>query len=102
MRNLSPQRLFVQALHVTFRQDLDGAFHVNLDEVLDRSPHLIADRAVRRDGRRTGDYTVAGEQRANKPDPPDIEMAIFLAEAEALGKVRANDVAVQKLHLGAG
>ncbi len=60
---------------------------------------FVADRLVRAD--RTADRrdAVAREQVRHEPDPPDVRVAVLLAEPETLAEVLSDDVAVEDLRL---
>ena len=51
--------------------------------------------AVGRDGGHDHRGPVAGEPRCDPADPLDVRVAVLLGEAEALGEMRAHDVAVE-------
>jgi len=52
-----------------------------------------------RDGRGDHGHVVAGEQIGDERDPADVGVPVLLREAEALGEVLADDVAVEYLEL---
>ena len=66
-----------------------------------RCPDAPAHFAIRRDGGRDGDHAVARKQLADESDAADIFIAVLAAEAQAFGKMRPHDVAVEQLHLRA-
>src|SRR5205807_1932344 len=42
-------------------------------------------------------YPIAGEQLGDEADPPDVDVAVLLREAETLGQVLPHDVAIEQL-----
>jgi hypothetical protein len=72
---------------------------VDLHEVLDHGPALVARVAVGADGADDRGDAVAGEQVRDEPDPKDVRVAVLAGEPEPLRQVRANHVAVQQLDL---
>src|SRR5690606_25650318 len=67
---------------------------------VDGRADFVANGLVRGDRGGHGDHAVARQQAANEADATNVGVAVFLAEAESLGEVRANDVAVENLNLG--
>src|SRR5207244_10642260 len=55
--------------------------------------------AVRADRGAHGDAAMANDLRGYEPDAPNVRIAVFLAEAEPLRKMRANDIAVEQRDL---
>src|SRR5262249_6082772 len=64
--------------------------------------HLVANRPIRRDRRRDGDDPVPRQQLRDKPDPPDVRVAVLLGEPEPLREVRPDLVTVENLDPEAG
>ena len=58
---------------------------------------LIADLLVGGDSGGNDAHAVAGEEAGDEADTADVSVAILLAEAKALRKVGADDVAVENL-----
>ena len=88
--------LGVHALDVALLADVDRRAAIDLDEVsLGHLAGLVADRPVRADDRAERGAAVLGDQAGDVADAPDVRVAVFLAEAQALGEVRADLVAVQ-------
>src|ERR1700730_5241909 len=77
--------------------DFNRAVRVDFDEVVaDHHAQLVARLAVRGDRRTDHRDSIALEQVSHEADAADVRVAVFLREAEALRKIRANDVAVQR------
>jgi len=89
--------LLVEALHVAGFADLDRGVRVHLHEAPDERSCLVAYGAVGGDGRRDRDSTVPRDEIRDEGDPADVDVAIFLREAQTLREVLAHDVAVQDL-----
>src|SRR5262249_31496818 len=100
VRNLSGERLFVQPFDVACSQDVDRALHVDFYEIRDAGANLLAHRAVGRDSGGDRDSAVAGQQLADEADTADVFVAVVFAEAQSLGKMRPDDVAVEHFHPG--
>src|SRR5262249_38803117 len=79
----------------------DRALDVHFDENADALAHLVAHRAIGRDGRRDRDHTVARQQLADETDAADVLVTVFFAEAQPLREVSAHQVAIQDFDLGA-
>ncbi len=77
--------------------------HEDLDEVVaaHQVAHVVAGGAVGADGRADHRAAVAHDLRRHVADAADVDVAVFLAEAQTLGQVRAHHVAVQHRHLAA-
>ena len=63
--------------------------------------HLVAHRAVGRDGRGNRHDAVARQQPRDVADAPDVRIPVFLAEAQALRKILAHHVAIQHFDFSA-
>src|SRR5207302_8973684 len=91
-------RLGIEALHIPVLADLQRGGDVDLEEVVaDQFPDLVTHRAVGGDGGGDDLYPIAGEQLGDEADPPDVDVAVLLREAETLGQVLPHDVAIQQL-----
>ena len=94
--------LGVHPLDVALLADVDRSAAIDFDEVsLRHLAGLVADRAIRADDRAKRGPAVLGDQAGDITDAPDVGVAVFLAEAEALGQVSADLVAVQERAIAA-
>ena len=98
--DLAGERLLVEALDVAPR----ALVHRRGDEDLDERAPLLDHRArlpprllVRRDGSGEHGAALPRQARGDPADALDVRVAVLLREAEALGEMRANGVAVEVL-----
>src|SRR5579883_728133 len=101
MWNFASHRLTVQTLYIAGLGHLERAFHVHLDKIRNAGADLVTEGAVGRNGSSHGDYAIARQQLADEPNPPDVRVAILLAEAETFREMSANHIAIQQLDLRA-
>ena len=96
--DLAAAGLGVHALRVPPLADLEGRVDVDQDEtvVTDHGAALVAGRLVRAHGGADHRAVMTDDLRGDEADAADIGVAVLLAEPEALGQVRADDVAVQQ------
>ena len=99
--DLAGQRFLVQTLDVALGEHVDRAAHVDLDKATDPPAHFSPRVRVRRDRCGDGDDAVAGQQLGNEPDATDVDVAVFLAEAEAGTQCLTDFVAVEHLDIQA-
>src|SRR5690606_11242962 len=78
-------RLRVKALAVAFLADFERGRDVHFDETtrrLDHLAHFAARAGIRRDRRADGDAAVLRDLARNKADAANVDIAVFLREAE--------------------
>ena len=97
IRDLAAQGSGIEALHVSLQQLFQGTVDEDLDEIANSRAHLVTHRAIWRDGGGDDKHSVAGQELGHKTDAPDVDVAIFLGEAKAPGKVLPDDVTVEDL-----
>src|SRR5439155_26192934 len=98
--DLAAERLLVQALDVPARTLFDRRVDEDLYErpvLLDHVASVLPRLAVGRDRRDDHGRAVARQARGDPADAVDVRVAILLREAETLGKVLADLVAVEPL-----
>src|SRR5581483_8910660 len=98
--DLAGERLRVEPVDVTARALLERGRDVNLDERperLDQLARALPRLAVGRDRRREHGAALARQPRGDPADPLDVRVPVLLREAETLGEVRADGVAVEVL-----
>ena len=99
--DLSRQSPLVEPLDVPLNQDIQRAVHEDLEEVRDAVVEFIPHRAVRGDGRRDGNHSIARKQFTDKADAPDVGVTVLFAESQAFRQVGPDHVAIQQFDLGA-
>ena len=102
LADLALDGLFVQPLDVAIRHHFERALHIDLDEIVVVRTNFVSHCAIGRNRRRDGDYAVTGKKAAHETDPANVDVAIFLAEAEALRQVFAYRIAIQYFDFRAG
>jgi hypothetical protein len=93
------QRLRVQPLHVVFDAFLERSGDVNLQEVADPGPRLVARGTVRADRRDKDRDVVARKQAGYESNASDVPVAVHTRKAEFRGDVCAHDIPVENLDL---
>ncbi len=109
------QRLFIRVIHagealdlaflgqlvetfdITLATDIDGALHIDLDEVADVGACPVARLAVGGDGGGDACYSVAGEQAADESDTLDIGIPVFFTETQPFAEMSAHYITIQNL-----
>ncbi len=74
-------------LTVALTANLQGSLQIDLYEVLDRSPDFVTKSPVGPERGRDGHGSMLTQQAAYEADTPNVLVAIFLAESQALGKM---------------
>src|SRR5210317_1150441 len=80
----------IEALTIALLADLQRRGDVNLDEAthgLDQVANVAPGRGVRCDRRTDGDAAVLRDLAGDKTNTLDVEVAVFLREAELAGEV---------------
>src|SRR2546425_8572913 len=95
--DLAGDRLAIKAFGVALDQRVERRPHEHLDEAGRLAPQLVAHLAIRRDRGRDGYAAAACDQPCHVADAPDVRVAVFFGEAETLGEMRADLVAVEQL-----
>jgi hypothetical protein len=99
MVDLAGEGSLVQSLDVALREHVDRAADIDLDEATDSPAHLCPRVLVRRDGGGDGDHTIAREQLRHESDAADVDVAVFLAEAQPRAERLPHLVAVEDLDI---
>src|SRR6185503_8650515 len=99
--DLTPARLGIDALGVTEFAQFERRIDKNLDELITSHhvPHVIARGPVGAYRGAHGYSSMSHNFGRHKSDAPDIDVPIFLTEAQSSGKVRAHHVAIQQRRL---
>src|SRR5262245_29699679 len=100
MRNFTSQCLLVKALDIALGQYRDWTVNVHFDEVRNVLPHFLAHGPVRRNSGHDDDHAMPRQQFADESNAANVDVAIFLAEPQALREMRADYISVEHLNLG--
>jgi hypothetical protein len=99
LRDLTRERLLVEALDIPLGTDFERSVDVYLEEVLPyRAPHLVAHLLERRDGRDDHPDPVAREQLGDETKAQHVYVAVLPREAETLRQIGAYDVPVEDFY----
>lgn len=96
--NLSRAGAPVDSLEVALLANFERSMNVDLQKIADLVSHLLAQRAIRRNGGNQNDHALARQEFRDESYPPDIFVPVRLAESEVAAKVLANDIAVEPFH----